>query len=235
MPMHEVKCDVCGAITEKDSYAMKRNKHFFCSQKCANLWKTTNGRIQVECAECGKKFQQVRSKRRRSEALFCCKDCYTQWQRNQGLPPQLDTGSTVDMVCEQCGRIFQRKASNLNKNLEHHFCDWDCYSSWRRGRFTGSQNWSWKGGRLHYGEGWTEVLRERVRALDGHLCVRCNRSRNEDERKLDVHHLVSVRKGGEHTEENLITLCAQCHARVDSAGIDFVLPNRCKRLALLLR
>lgn len=42
---------------------------------------------------------------------------------------------------------------------------------------------------------------------DNHTCVECGATDH-----LEVHHMVHRKYGGEHTEDNLITLCWICHA-----------------------
>lgn len=47
-------------------------------------------------------------------------------------------------------------------------------------------------------------LRDKIRSRDNHCCVRCGRHGNVD---LQIHHVVR----GESTEDNLATLCFECH------------------------
>lgn len=51
-------------------------------------------------------------------------------------------------------------------------------------------------------------LRDQVLARDGWRCQSCGSSRN-----LQVHHLRARSKLGDDALQNLITLCAECHAR----------------------
>ena len=56
-----------------------------------------------------------------------------------------------------------------------------------------------------YGDDWTEELRERIVARDGHRCQVCNGS----DSMLQVHHVDLDRTN--NAESNLLTLCAACH------------------------
>jgi 5-methylcytosine-specific restriction endonuclease McrA len=60
---------------------------------------------------------------------------------------------------------------------------------------------------------------QRVRAVakarDGHACQHCGGSRGG----LSVHHIVSLARGGTNELENLVTLCARCHARAEGRGL----------------
>lgn len=58
-----------------------------------------------------------------------------------------------------------------------------------------------------------ENRREKVIKRDKNQCVECGSSRN-----LHVHHIVSIRKGGNHTLSNLKTLCVKCHSNQKGHG-----------------
>jgi predicted restriction endonuclease len=54
-----------------------------------------------------------------------------------------------------------------------------------------------------------QELREKVLKRDGWRCQTCGRSEN-----LHVHHMVFRSQLGDDVEENLITLCSNCHQKV---------------------
>jgi len=58
-----------------------------------------------------------------------------------------------------------------------------------------------------------EKLRERVLRRDGWRCQLCGSMTN-----LEVHHQEFRSHSGEDTEDNLITLCNDCHARLHCAA-----------------
>lgn len=53
---------------------------------------------------------------------------------------------------------------------------------------------------------WT--IRAKVWARDKGMCVSCRVNKGSD-----VHHIVPLSRGGTTTKANLITLCAECHAK----------------------
>lgn len=55
-----------------------------------------------------------------------------------------------------------------------------------------------------------EGLRQQILRRDGWKCQSCGAMSN-----LEVHHRQFRSHSGEDSEENLITLCAACHSRVD--------------------
>jgi 5-methylcytosine-specific restriction protein A len=54
-----------------------------------------------------------------------------------------------------------------------------------------------------------EILRQQILRRDGWRCRWCGTMSN-----LEVHHKEFRSHSGEDSEENLITLCTACHARV---------------------
>ena len=54
-----------------------------------------------------------------------------------------------------------------------------------------------------------ESLRQQILRRDGWRCQSCGTMSN-----LEIHHREFRSHSGEDSEENLITLCATCHARV---------------------
>jgi 5-methylcytosine-specific restriction endonuclease McrA len=54
-----------------------------------------------------------------------------------------------------------------------------------------------------------ESLRQQILCRDGWRCQSCGTTSN-----LEVHHREFRSHSGEDSDENLITLCAACHARV---------------------
>lgn len=59
--------------------------------------------------------------------------------------------------------------------------------------------------RHHQTPEWKRARRERL-DMDGWRCQGCRRAG-----RLEVHHLHSMRDGGNHALENLVSLCRQCH------------------------
>lgn len=61
---------------------------------------------------------------------------------------------------------------------------------------------------------WRE-LREQILTRDEHICQFCLAT----DIRLDIHHITPVRKGGDDTPDNLITLCSYCHARISRPSL----------------
>jgi hypothetical protein len=75
-----------------------------------------------------------------------------------------------------------------------------------------------RGGKITFSNLWykpfTDKLKEEVKDRDEWKCVIC-----EAETDLHVHHKIPREKGGIHHKANLVTLCASCHAAVETADI----------------
>lgn len=66
------------------------------------------------------------------------------------------------------------------------------------------------GKRLYGSPAWKRT-RAMARLRDGNQCVKCGTTE-----KLDVHHEQPVREGGNPFDlDNLVTLCARCHAAAE--------------------
>ncbi len=75
-----------------------------------------------------------------------------------------------------------------------------------------SSSYSVKGGvkrikSFDYPENWREVALE-VKTRDNFKCVWC-----PSKTKLEVHHIMSLSRGGTNSKRNLITLCENCHSK----------------------
>lgn len=58
--------------------------------------------------------------------------------------------------------------------------------------------------------------KKRIRERDGHQCQECGAQPSDDgQTELEVHHIRPFSDGGPTVDENLITLCKQCHDELD--------------------
>lgn len=60
---------------------------------------------------------------------------------------------------------------------------------------------------------WVQITKK-VFNRDGYKCIICGYSKH-----LSCHHILAVKKGGTDKENNLITLCPNCHAEADAGEI----------------
>lgn len=71
-------------------------------------------------------------------------------------------------------------------------------------------HWNWQGGKSfeEYPEEFYEI-REYIRQLHGNVCALCEKTPEENEEELSVHHIDYDKTNNE--ENNLIPLCRECH------------------------
>ena len=67
-----------------------------------------------------------------------------------------------------------------------------------------------------YGNEWSGI-RSRARKRDGNACRECGATG-----RLHVHHIHPVSQGGTHLDDNLVTLCVDCHRRQHEAISHFI-------------
>lgn len=83
---------------------------------------------------------------------------------------------------------------------------------------TGPDNPLWRGGKIpieKYGSEWRKI-RKAIKKRDGYACQICDSSKN-----LNTHHIVPFRDGGDHSPDNLVTLCASCHSKVHANSLEY--------------
>lgn len=85
----------------------------------------------------------------------------------------------------------------------------------QREKRSGENNPRWRGGisRLPYPFEFNENLKERIRERDNHQCQLCGIPQAECIMALDVHHIDYDKEN--LADENLISLCKPCNARVN--------------------
>ena len=82
-------------------------------------------------------------------------------------------------------------------------------------------------------EAWTKLRNDRL-LIDGFKCVICGNPNS-----LQVHHIIYPRILGTETIQDLITLCSNCHSKLeelkDSGTIEFRAPKQYAELSMALR
>ena len=211
-------CTVCGVEFQRANWQPSK----FCSQACytATLKGTGNPNhrhgdaITVEkvCPTCGIAFSAPNFK------TFCSRACVPKSGADNSM---FTTGYSMrrEMTCQWCGEKFMgmetaetcSRKCKAQRLMHRRFHGPDA-EKWRA-RYSemssGPNNRNWRDGRalMHYGPGWTDNLRKKIRSRDGNACVACHATK-----RLQIHHRNESKT--DHSEENLITLCQSCHVHV---------------------
>jgi hypothetical protein len=252
-------CPICGKTYTANTTRLKHGRQTTCSRACSYKFRASalSNSKKYSCAVCGNEVLRCPS-RLRSKFVFCSNSCHYKG-RSMGLV--LRTVTTPYNVTE-AGREAWRKANAKRKGTPYlPMVEWDCENCGKRSSITrgdlaparklrfcsnkcateamrGDGNPAWRGGHRHYyGPDW-RPLRKLCRELDNHSCQRCDTTRAEVERELDVHHIEPVSSfeipNDANVIENLVTLCHDCHMLVEWNGVDFELPDRCRNRAEVL-
>lgn len=144
----------------------------------------------------------------------------------------------TERSCERCGRVFSGRGrasvcdeckyrcpvcGSLKRDRTSKMC-LDCkYARVREtGMLKGKNSPTWKGGTslLPYGPGWSDHLKDKVRARDHLKCTVCGKPQDQEAGglKLQVHHLDFSKDN--HVLSNLVTLCRDCHTRLHRQASD---------------
>ena len=201
----EKKCIQCGGIF-KISKAHSYKK--FCTKKC---FEESRGTKVVECCICGKTHKRNKWKIENRTKFFCSHECRHESLRSQD-----------SFTCHQCGKIYKKRKSYKAKG-NRKFCSADCSIEFHKS----VNHPNYKNGHkcspiVWYGKEWKKTA-ENIRKRDV-VCKRCGKSKEENKRKLDVHHIIPYaafgpyRQNEAHNESNLIALCRSCHSAIEGTA-----------------
>jgi hypothetical protein len=161
-------------------------------------WK--GGKIKRNCKICGKIFYIERYRINNKTGFVCSIKCSNKWQgRNK-----------IKRICLICKNIFIINPGEL-KHRTAKFCSIKCKQLYQR-----KENHPlWLGGRTprtNQSE-WIN-LREKIYKRDKYRCRICGKTKTTC--KLHVHHIIPYRVSADDKQNNLITLCASCHRKVEA-------------------
>ena len=236
-------CPVCGApFTVKPSGA----KQQFCSFRCKGLDMRRKARERIELqfsaplpdllrlwyTEQGKSTRQIVSLTR------CSNHTILRWLDECGVPKRHGSDAVAGQWVDNDARRKSTSATMRANRKQGGPLDLSGdkspmrrpemrkrFSDMRKGAGNpmynrlGPDNPKWKGGKVtEYGPGWRSI-RTMVRRRDGNKCARCGSTKN-----LQVHHIIPYRESHDNSLENLITLCGNCHPRVEHGSATLQLP-----------
>lgn len=202
-------CTVCGK-TYLGNYGQK-----FCSEICRNTFYTktckvcgvkfiTTSKKEVCSSECAKAYSSVKS------YYKICKYCRT---------PFVASRDDVECCSPQCTIEYNKENPKVlsNKKKLNDIAD---VVSYRVNILIDRRMYAVMDlkAKIDYRmiDGFSEGLKEKIRKRDNNKCFIC-----ETTNELEIHHIVPRRLGGDHTEENLITLCLKCHRYIETTEREY--------------
>jgi len=225
----KVKCDFCKRIILKERYDVKLFKHHFCNHKCQYHFfkpKVLKKGKYIPCKICGKKY--YRSLKRSLSSKYCSKKCRHKADSINFIGSNNPFSGRTHKKnykfkgsyksCEICGKEIRLNPSRERENRGR-FCSQYCYGISKKESLKGLQNPNWLGGvsKEPYPFIFSEELKEKIRNRDNYECKLCYITEEEhliiNGILLSIHHIDYDKHNCD--ENNLITLCTSCNARVN--------------------
>lgn len=204
-----VVCEYCGIEFATRRYKLKAKQKHFCSRQCANLGMKNSA--EKTCKYCGRIFEVEQG--RKEERQFCSLKCFRTFQRKENHP---SWKGKIKNYCEICGREILVFPSRL-KDGKGRFCSHKCQYLWQE-QLIGEKSLRWMGGISFepYCSKFNKKLKEAIRDKYGRRCFLCNKTEEENKRKLCVHHVDYDKDQGCNGKRwLLVPLCQSCSGKVN--------------------
>lgn len=187
--------------------------------------------VELECPVCGSVFERYKSKVERVKYTNVCSlECLYEGRSSGVVKREVsggyDTSPTVfERECNNCGSTFHTTAS---EDYEH--CSRQCFLELHSERMAGENNPAYVDGsskekRSYRGPNWAQI-RAAVYDRDEYTCrrcgVRCISRRDYDgsngSRIIQAHHVGGYEDESDNRVEEIVTLCAECHGKVEGGA-----------------
>jgi hypothetical protein len=228
-----MKCEICDENIKITNGQLKKNNHFYCSNKCRAIGvgrfqsgehnpNFKNANTIVECSNCGKPIKVLNCNLKNSDGSikknhYCSTECKSSHQKTillGGNNPKY-RGGEVEATCDFCGKTnkIQRYKYIANKS---NYCSQNCKAEHQKLILLRENN-------HNYIHGLSEGYRERYRIVDGYNTWRrqvyerdnytCQWCGDDKGHNLNAHHINGYNWDKEHQTDinNGITICKKCH------------------------
>lgn len=211
------RCPSC----ERDDFDTKRAMHIH--HEAAH--DESLAKSKKECPNCNQIFTYYPNYRERIHCRECVKNGHSETPALFGESnPKWDGGFIVECECDWCGESVNRSRERAD-NCGYIACSPDCQSELQSLAIQGEDNPRWKGGvdeDVIYSGNWWSARRE-AHERDNEECQICGDGTEELGQKPDAHHIIPARsfqdKQKAHYSKNLISLCRDCHSKVENDKI----------------
>jgi hypothetical protein len=177
------------------------------------------GKIKRKCKMCGGGCEVDKCQVEKGQGLFCSRECYINYQKGNSIK--------VKTICDYCGKIIYRDPSKMQHKLHGTFCTSACYDKWQRKNIHGENSPNWQGGKSFepYCHKFNTKFKNYIRTKFDNVCFLCDKTEEENGRKLSVHHVNYDKACGcAETEEEkkadnktcqFVPLCVSCNSKVN--------------------
>lgn len=211
---------LCGSCSQKG----ERHPQFGKKGKNHPNWK--GGGVKRICEICGTEFPISPSLIKKGYGRFCSRKCAGECHSKniRGENNHSWKGGKIMRICEICGTKFSLHPS-LTKNDEGRFCSPKCQSKWYSKQVRGENNPNWKNGVSFepYCHKFNNEFKEYIRDKFGRTCFLCDKTEEENGKRLSIHHVNGNKNCGCDEDETcqFVPLCNNCHAKVHSKKVDW--------------
>lgn len=229
-PKVKTNCRFCNKIIYRSKSSIRKWDRHYCSVQCRidDGWNQPDPSKKsiFTCKWCQKEFEEWAYR----QPTFCSNQCRSEYGARQPKPNARTPQNYLTMQCESCGEEYKiHKCIIENPNRNTRFCSIECRAIAMSKERMGENNPNFVHGLSHLypgrGKNW-QSQRKRAIRRDKRTCQVCKKTKNG----LDVHHIIPYVNFEDNWKEanklsNLITLCRQCHVKVERGKIPCPLPN----------
>jgi len=167
--------------------------------------------ITITCKQCGKYFKAYLSSKRR----FCSQKCYWKFASLFPYPSSFQKGHKGYGTPE--GYVKQATKMKIIMKGRYKGERHSPTTEFKKGehRNVGKNNPMWVNGKSRepYSLTFNYSLKEHIRKRDSYICQKCNKTQEENGRRLDVHHIDYDKQNCDPS--NLISLCHVCNLKAN--------------------
>lgn len=142
-------------------------------------------KVVTVCDDCGT-MRIVKKKHYRARCRSCAKKGrnHPNWK-----------GGNIKQVCQICGAIRYYKPCDIERGRGR-FCSRKCMGKWFSKHIRGEKTSNWKGGTSFepYCAKFNDEFKEYIRDKFGRICFLCGKTEEDNDRKLDVHHVNGTKR-----------------------------------------
>lgn len=198
-------------------------------------------KVEMDCSVCGKTFTRYEANVERAKYTnVCSRECLYEGRKMGIIKREVEEGYDVDYTkerytieCQNCGDKFKVKKSRLESENHGKYCSRKCYEEAKSEMMKGENNPQFIDGRsydkrCYRGDEWYEIRKE-CYERDNYTCqvcgVKCIGRKNLNDKNSDkliqAHHIEPYNGNEENNRlDNLITVCAQCHKKIEEGVIE---------------